>query len=557
MNDETRKTDQMYQTIEDPALLAALSELSRSINIVSTYGKNHPAVDKAAEKTAIAMSDLFTDRKKVIIGAFNGVMTVDELTINAAGVLLKSLERRLVRLRITGLKIAKGISEQELNELIGLLSCQEADAFQSGLGQAGLSNVTSEDTLFQAVRDGQAVANSSDLSKIANMGGNGILVLEDELSDGGSGERDSGEGNGNEVHVDQIVAFLKGDMDLDENEIGEELAALAEDPSRLGQMIMESVSVRQSATELAGESLGDIVLGCLRRTYNGLRKQPSFKSTEGMADLQKSLLLLEESMLDKMRDLTGEPNPELDRQIVQSIREMDESISFEMAAMQYMDHRDAIEMSRQELQSFVQSRGAEVAQDIISDSDFPQSEWRKIVVDSNNSPAGQPQIAAGLNSLTTVFEKLENLMKSNSVDGSEVKTLFRQATVNLDDSIFSTKGKLEDLSKQLKEEEGGGTIGGHGRHMSREELLAALAEVAQELMQPLTAINASLEMMLHGYVGDVTSEQKDLLGLASNSGEHLKFLMNMLVDIVGCPENKGVDSRFHTTSEQVVLMKGA
>ena len=91
--------------------------------------------------------------------------------------------------------------------------------------------------------------------------------------------------------------------------------------------------------------------------------------------------------------------------------------------------------------------------------------------------------------------------------------------------------------------------------MSREELLTALSEVAQELMQPLTAVNASLEMMLNGFVGSITDEQQDLLSLAANSGEHLKFLMNMLVDIVGCPTNKGVDNRFHTTSEQVVLMQ--
>jgi hypothetical protein len=93
--------------------------------------------------------------------------------------------------------------------------------------------------------------------------------------------------------------------------------------------------------------------------------------------------------------------------------------------------------------------------------------------------------------------------------------------------------------------------------MSRSELLASLAEVAQELMQPLTAINASLEMMLHGYVGEISEDQQDLLTLASNSGEHLKYLMDMLIEIVGCPINKGVDDRFHTTSEQVQLMKDA
>ncbi len=548
MEQDTNKTAKAYQPIENPSLLSALNELSRSINIVSTYGPKHPAAELAATNTEKAMQALFSEQKKLILGAFNGVLTIDEVTIKAQGTLLKSLERRLIRLQITGLKISEGITDTELNELIGLLASQEPETFLNGLGQAELSHITSENTKFQAVRDGETVANSNDLDK---MGGSGILVLEDDSYDGSGG---SGDGNGeSDVHVEQIVAFLKGDIDVDKEGLGEELTELASDPTRLGKMIMESVSVRQAASELSGESLGDIVLGCLRQTYKGLRKQSTFQSSEGMADLQKSLLLLEETMLDRMRGLAGEPNPELDRQIVQTIREMDDSLGFEMAAMNYVEQQNAIGVSKKELQAFLKERGAEAAENIIKNTAMPQSEWRKIVID-NQSSDKQPHIAAGLNTLATVFEKLESVMRSDSADGRKVKDLLGQATENLDDSIFSTRGKLEDLSKQLKEE-GGGTIGGHGRNMSREELLAALAEVAQELMQPLTAINASLEMMLHGYVGEVTAEQQDMLSLASNSGEHLNFLMNMLVDIVGCPINKGVDSRFHTTSDEVASLK--
>ena len=191
-------------------------------------------------------------------------------------------------------------------------------------------------------------------------------------------------------------------------------------------------------------------------------------------------------------------------------------------------------------------------------TNFPSNDWRRIVVDSNRSSGGSGGSAGleGINQLASVFEKLENLMKSNSADNSEVKNLLGQAIDNIDGSITSTREKLDSLSRQIHEEDTG-TIGGQGKGMSRNELLSSIAEVAQELMQPLTAINASVEMLLHGYVGSITAEQTDLLTLASNSGEHLKFLMDMLIEIVGCPANKGVDNRFHTTSEQVQLMKDA
>ena len=185
---------------------------------------------------------------------------------------------------------------------------------------------------------------------------------------------------------------------------------------------------------------------------------------------------------------------------------------------------------------------------------FPPSDWHRIVVDSRkaDSPAAQPPVADGLNALTSVFEKLESLMKADKTDGGQVKELLGQASDNLDDATDSTKEKLEALSKQLDDT---GTIGGQGKEMSRKVLLSSIAEISQELMQPLTAISASLEMMLGGYAGEVNLEQRGMLDIANNSSAHLTFLMKELIEIVGCPSNKGIDDRFHTTSEQVVLLE--
>ncbi len=540
--------DRMFQPIEDATLLGALNALGRSINIIATYGTHHPAFQQATAAALVAMQTLLIDRKKVSLGAFNGVMTVDEVPVSAVGTLLKSLERRLVRLRITGLRIARGISKTELAKLAELLANNEAEDFNTGMSQSRLSHIATETTRFQAVHEGQTVANEDDL---AGAGGNGILVLEDDLSDPGSG---GGDGSGEtSVHVEQIVAFLQGDLDIEDGNVAEELTELASDPAKLGQMIMESVAIRQSATELSGESLGDIVLGCLRRTYDGLRKQPAFQSTEGIADLQKALLMLEENMLEKMRNIAGGSDPELDRKIVQTIREMEENLGFELAANQYMEHREAIEASKQQMEDYVRTKGAGAAGELILNTGFPSAEWKRIVVDSRNADrqASPLPIAAGLDTLATVFEKLESLMKSSETDGREVEDLLGQANDNLGDATHATKEKLDSLSKQLYViEEDTGTIGGHAQTMDRKALLSSIAEIAQELMQPLTAINASLEMLLNGYTGEVAPDQRNLLSLASCSGDDLNYLMKELIEIVGIPVNRGVDKRFAVPHEQ-------
>jgi len=536
-----------FLPIKDEALLSALNALGRAINIISTYGNHHPAFQQAISAAEVSMHTLFLDRKKITLGAFNGSLTIDNIPIEASGTLLKSLERRLIRLHITGLRIARGISGPELTQLVELLATNEASNFSEGIDRASLSHIETDTTRYEVVEEDQTVANKSDLHE---MGGAGVLVLEDEDENSGGGE-----GDGASVHVDQIVAFLKGDVDLDDHDsIGEELSELASDPARLGQMIMESVSIRQAASDLSGESLNDVVLGCLRRTFDGLRKQSAFQSSEGIADLKKSLLLLEESMLDKLRDLAGDSDPELDREIVQAIRQMDENLEFELAAKQYVEHQQAIQENEKQLQSYLATNGTDAADKLISNTDFPNTDWRRIVVESQHpsNANNSPPIVAGLNTLTSVFEKLESLMKSEGSDNSQLKNLLGQATDNIDVTADSTKEKLEVLSQQLGDT---GTIGGHGQQMNRKELLSSISEISQELMQPLTAINASLEMMLGGYVGEVNHEQKTMLELASNSGTHLTYLMKELIAIVGCPTNKGVDERFHTTSEQVVLLE--
>jgi signal transduction histidine kinase len=531
---------QTFETIEDPVLTRALNELGRSINLFSTYGTNHPAAVKSIIGATAAMQTLFAERKKIIIGAFNGIMTVDEQTVTTVGTLQKSLERRLVRLNITGLKIDQGVLQDELATLVELLAATDATSFQQNLSNRCMEHIESKKTSYKAVQEGQSVGNICTLSNITP---GGILVLEDD-----SAEIFDANPLRNGPQVGQIIAFLKGDLNADSADVGEALTRMASDPDQLGRIIMESVAIRQSTPDLLGESLNDIVLGCLRRTYSGLREQPAFQSKEGKAELKKMLLLLEESVLENMRRIAGEEDPVLDRQIVQTIHEMDKNLNFEIAAAQYMEHREAMKQEKEELFRFIQTQGPEKASNLLQGSGFPGNDWRKIVIESEITATKETSLPDGLKALTSVFDKLEKLMQSEAIDGTKVKHLLGQAHDNLDDTLGTTREKLAALSS---------TIGGQAHRMSRPELLASLAEVAQELMQPLTAIKTSVEMLLHGYVGDVSEEQQDLLELASNSGEHLQFLMDMLINIVGCPTNKGIDNRFHTTSEQVQLIRDA
>ncbi|MCF7848792.1 MAG: hypothetical protein K9M45_08090 [Kiritimatiellales bacterium] len=535
----TKDNEKSFLQIEDEVLLGALTALSRAINTRATYGETHPAFQQAFDATYAELQKLFLKRKKVYIGAFSGVMTIDEKPVNIQGTLLKSLEKRLTYLEITNLRIASGISEYEFRTLVNLLANKEAEEFRVGMKAAGLSHVANEQSVYQAVREGHTVAHKGDLA------GGGVLVLDDEMS-GGDGE---GSGGGaSTVHVEQIVAFIKGDVGVEAEDVQDDLKELAADPDKLGQMIMESVAIQQTTSELSGESLSDIILGCLRRTYQGLRKSPAFKGADGKADLKKSLLLLEESILEKMRDIAGPDQPELDRKIVQAVREMDENLDMEILATRYVEHRAAVERSEKKIASYIRSKGMHAAQEVLADAEVPPKDWHRIVVQSNRDTTQGGTSAptdANLGTLALVLEKLEHLMQSEGTDNGLIKELVDHASSNMVGLVDSTKDKLDKLAKRIQSsDDDTGTVGGNSEGMSRTELLSEIAEIAQELMQPLTAINASIEMILCGYAGELTPGQKDLIILASGSGDHLRDLMYELITIVGFPVNLGTDERY-------------
>jgi hypothetical protein len=537
------RSNSQFRPIKDQALLQALNELSRTVNISATYGSDHTAANKSVEKTAQSLRNLFASRTSFTIGNFNGALTLDGNPVRATGTLLTALERRLAQLRITSLKVSTGITSRELKQLVVLLASKEEVEFNEGFKKAAMSHVKSEHTTLKSVRDDQSVVNNDQLNETSP----GVINLEGFAEEAPPPPPA-------DINVNQIVAFIKGDAEfIDSNShIDEELERAASNPAQLAKLILESVRIRQSSSHLSGESLGDIVLGCLKRTFEVLYDRPKFQTPEGKGELQKSLLLLEENLLNKLSALTQETNPELDRKIAQAIQEMDARLGFEAAAMHYAASQQSMEQERNNMLEYIKTQDKESAEELIKNSGIPHSQWNSIVVGARET---QDQgITSGIETLTSVFEKLESVIKTTEPHEKQVKNLLGKANENLDDSIDTTREKLDMLSRQLEIAKAGGTIGGQGRKMDQRELLAALAEVAQELMQPITAITASLEMMLNGFVGEISEEQRDLLGVAANSGEHLKYLMKELIDIVGCPANKGVDDRFHTTSDAVVQM---
>ena len=77
---------------------------------------------------------------------------------------------------------------------------------------------------------------------------------------------------------------------------------------------------------------------------------------------------------------------------------------------------------------------------------------------------------------------------------------------------------------------------GTGPKLTRKRMLTILAEIVQELCQPLSVINCALGTIGGGHLGDVTTAQADMLQLAGEGAAKIEVLIDNLRNISGLPD---------------------
>jgi hypothetical protein len=491
-----------------------LISLGRALGTVSVYGLAHPSVEQILDQTFNELKLALQNKKSIAIGTFNGTLTVNEEPVIARDVPIRTLEKRLVALKVSHLALTSGLDRDELKQLLAALCAPSDTQMKESISSANLSHIEMSDVKYVALRDGEKKAGKG-RGKKGDGGGNG----------------DSGDETVN-VNVSQIVAFLKG-ADGSAAAVKEMLS----DPERLGQIIMEAAAIRQTAVSVHdGESLADIVVGCLRRTYGGLRKEKEFQSTQGKVNLTKAMMLLEKTVLDKIHAALGAQHPEIDRRIFDAIRKMEDEQQFEMLAAHYFDQRRKLDKAEDKLVESIKKNGPDKAMELSAGQDIPLKDWQRLMVKAGVEPAANSGGMGGgldMSALAVVLEKLEDLMQIQSRDPEQVKTAVSVTRNGFDNYANRIETRIQELEGQVElRKKTGLTVEDHAGHLNREELMMEVSKLTLALLQPLTVVNASVESALRHAKQGI---QKDLLDLAYESGKRMHSLADRLMKLVGYP----------------------
>ncbi|MFA7256404.1 MAG: hypothetical protein WC047_02375 [Kiritimatiellales bacterium] len=493
-------------------LRSVLISLGRGLGTVAVYGTEHPSVEQIIDQTFENLRIALRSRKSMAMGTFNGKLTIDDEPVTARDVPVRTLEKRLVAMKVSHLSLTKGLSRNELKKLLSALCSPTDTQMKETLSDAGLDHVEMTDVKYVTLRDGEIKTGK------------------------GGGSSDSDADATPPMKVSQIVAFLKGEAAGDTTG---EVKKMLSDPERLGQMIMEAAAIRQTAVSIHdGESMADIVIGCLRRTYGGLRKEAEFQSLQGKVNLNKAMMLLEKNVLDKIHAALGAQHPEIDRRIFDAIREMEEEQKFDVLTAHYFDQRRKLDNAENKLVESIQTQGEEKAKEQLGSSGIPPKDWQKLLIKAGvsspkNGSSGMGGNGLDLGALAVVLEKLEGLMQIESSDPAQVKTAVGVTRNGLNNYADRIESRIQELESQVKlHDRHAVTVEDHAEHLSREDLMVEVSKLTLSLLQPLTVVNASVEASLRYATQEV---QKDLLDLAYESGKRMQSLTKRLMTLVGYP----------------------
>ncbi len=539
-----------------------LQRFARLCQTGGVYGSDHARTMEAADEVFAGLGPVLSGPPgRLNISLRSNGLFFNGRPADAQSVAVRQVVARMTAMQINGFALVRGVSREEFRKLVRLLFTEKGGAFAAGVRQQLHHVVTAQleeqerwSDSRPEVRKAPVAAGSAAAGGPARSGPPAAPA--GAAAAGGAGGHpspgrartlnlDAGAGSGlsdSRPQVQQILAFIKGHSGAVAPSADEDLAEIAGDPQKLAALILEATAIRQSQTDVSGETVVELVLGCLRRTFTGLRGL-SERRPDVRPELRRALLLLEKNLLDRFHALMGRADTAADAAIAAAVREQTADLEVDSLVREYVEQRAAITRSERRIMDFIRSQGAPAAAARLEGAGLPAGEWERLLAvgGSSGSPGagGGMDLPQGLGTLAVLLEKFDLLLRSEQAHPEDVRRVIGDLNGSVAALASTTRRRMDELHQDLH----AGSVQSWGEHLSRNELLARLAEIAQELLQPLTVISCALSMILDGHVGSVDLRQKDLLQMAGVNTERLRDLMDRLIRLVGYPTGLHADRR--------------
>jgi hypothetical protein len=240
------------------------------------------------------------------------------------------------------------------------------------------------------------------------------------------------------------------------------------------------------------------------------------------------MLLLEKSVLDRIRKSPNPKEAAAHRRILEDIRKMESERQLDVLSTHYTEQREKQTKAEEQLIEFIRQQGVEKVRKQLAASGMPfQDQQRLIMQGSGSVPIGGEE---DLRIIATVLERLDGLMQMTKPE--QVAAAIGEARRGINTFNIQMEAQIEKLEHELQPGAKKKTP------KQREKLLLEISKMTLSLMQPLTVINSSIEAVL-----TTTNEtlRKDLLDMAYQSGQSLNTMTKKMIALTGYPELNEAD----------------
>lgn len=304
----------------------------------------------------------------------------------------------------------------------------------------------------------------------------------------------------------------------------------------------------------------------IHATLTELQRERMEFEQRGQTDLARILGNLEQEIQKRLADANGDITLADATHVAETLEGMVDGLKIDAIASEYRKKRDAIDSTEKQILRFIKAKGLDSLSESelkekLQDEGLTLDDWRDLMARSGLLDVGQMETVdfAGLN----VTEHLAGLLQNMSqtlvqpphspgehapppVPGPEVRAAFTAINHEVGSIMTSATARIgqvmADFQADVKAAREAGKNGQVHYKLSRRRLMTVLAEVGQEICQPLAVVNCAIEMVLNKSLGDVTDPQMEMLKLANDGGLKLKQLADKLMEIAGLPETMNPDA---------------
>jgi len=506
--------------------ISFLEQIGRILLNAALYGADHRLTIDAVRAAFPLQEKLSASGQTFTVDLVDDALMLNGRNCDLRNRLLQTVAERMRRQEISGFALLPGMTDDEFLNLLDLLLApapsEGGPDFAEELERRGLKHLQPRRGTWVQVPEG--------------------TVFKEEAEGGEEGEKEAGAAEQSELEaggaaVEQIMAFLKGQVDADK--VRQDIEEIAHKPEELAKLIMEAAAVRMKTAGLPeGESLADFVVGCLRRTFDELRKSRRARTQKGRRDLKKTLLMLEREVLDKLRQFAPDAGEDAGAILEQAVDEMRDSLDIEGLAVEYARRIKALEKSEKRLLRYIkkhpsaaaEAEGVPIPSDPTALKDWKPIAWTQAAGGDGGEGGALPEEVGVLAVLLT---ELDRLMRSGNPDMDAVKALNERIRDAAAQVAEETRRAIEEIPDSPPDDSAEAERIREERLRERE----MLSEIVQQLCQLAVSLNGALAMITYGLSHHLPLEHWEILTTATRCGRELNEMLRLLRSRVGLPSS--------------------